>query len=438
MTLLGVVDMYKDEIRTRTSGSHTPVMATWVTKYCDGTVVTHPSPLYSGVNLGRVSTCVDVKHQDYSRRIESGEIINSPFHVTHDERGGYNASSWKVLYTPPCSGKTIRSFEGSDRRSADVKLPVVVKDEDAFRSAASVAATAAHAGVREPEFYGVVFAAELDKTFRMLRNPLNELAKLFRELLHSRHYKTWRRKQHVKYGLSAAVSLKDYISSEWLKYRYGIMPLIYDAQGILAIANEKHQSPRMTSRGKSKLAEHGKTVIETTAPFDDGYFQGITWKKAIVETAGAFAGVLYTHEGSLQHRTGYHPEDWASSMYELIPFSFVADWFVNAGDFVRAATPKVGVKVEAEWTTTHFEVVTSAGCYATGKYRVNYLNTGSLNILSTGRYIDIIRVPQAKIELATRFHEINMGQGKWQRRAADSFALLNTLLNKGSRRALRV
>jgi hypothetical protein len=37
--------------------------------------------------------------------------------------------------------------------------------------------------------------------------------------------------------------------------------------------------------------------------------------------------------------------------WELVPFSFVVDWFVNIGDWLEALTPKLGIKILSEGYT---------------------------------------------------------------------------------------
>jgi hypothetical protein len=64
------------------------------------------------------------------------------------------------------------------------------------------------------------------------------------------------------------------------------------------------------------------------------------------------AGVLYEHTFNVNNSYGLGLENIPSAIWEVIPYSFIIDWFVNAGDYIKACTPKADVKVLAEWTTT--------------------------------------------------------------------------------------
>jgi len=48
---------------------------------------------------------------------------------------------------------------------------------------------------------------------------------------------------------------------------------------------------------------------------------------------------------------GFSWESIPITAWELIPFSFVVDWFVNFGDYIQALTPKLGIKGLSSWTT---------------------------------------------------------------------------------------
>jgi hypothetical protein len=67
-------------------------------------------------------------------------------------------------------------------------------------------------------------------------------------------------------------------------------------------------------------------------------------------------GILY----ELDHRDvfGLSFKEIPITAWELVPYSFVIDWFVNAGDYIQAVTPKLGVKVLGSWSTTEDEIVT--------------------------------------------------------------------------------
>jgi hypothetical protein len=49
---------------------------------------------------------------------------------------------------------------------------------------------------------------------------------------------------------------------------------------------------------------------------------------------------------------GLRDQDIPVTVWELVPWSFVVDWFVNVGDWIQAVTPNPSVTVKGSWTTT--------------------------------------------------------------------------------------
>jgi hypothetical protein len=112
--------------------------------------------------------------------------------------------------------------------------------------------------------------------------------------------------------------------------------------------------------------------------------------------------------------------------WELIPFSFVADWFVNIGPYVRAITPKVGVHSLGSWTTTKDEQVSDTSCFVKSLddtddvilnpgYCSEYFKTETLN-----------RNPGAAIGITLR--EQTFVEGLSVAKIIDSVALIQQLL----------
>lgn len=63
----------------------------------------------------------------------------------------------------------------------------------------------------------------------------------------------------------------------------------------------------------------------------------------------ARAGVLYDFQFSLGTSFGLHLHEVPSTLWELVPGSFVWDWWFNTGKYIRAITPKIGVRTLASW-----------------------------------------------------------------------------------------
>ena len=135
------------------------------------------------------------------------------------------------------------------------------------------------------------------------------------------------------------------IHRTWLEYKYGWMPLLMDIHGAAKALAQQHtgRPPSFTVSNVSEL------------PID--------WKR--VTTYGAYGGGTATYTetltGSYKVRHKMRCEVVNSRFstaqqlgltnplllaWELIPFSFVFDWFVSVGDYLTAMTALDGLNVK--------------------------------------------------------------------------------------------
>lgn len=182
-------------------------------------------------------------------------------------------------------------------------------------------------------------AASIRETLRMLKAPLSSVAKLGREMLEQSKRKTQSTRDSVKYyqRLGSAVS------DQWLQYRYGIMPLIYDAQGLVNIADEslwRWQNQIKTVRATSYLKQTGKkTDVSYPGYVTTAKTEGIANQVDKVTVIVYYCDKLFMKDAIALEQVGLSPLQWPSLAYELTPFSFVADWGINIGGWLKAIQP---------------------------------------------------------------------------------------------------
>jgi len=213
-------------------------------------------------------------------------------------------------------------------------VPTINISQDMQKLALARATADAYDKIREYQtpFEGQVFAGEIREVIALLRNPFATAAKLTQDLVKKRGMK--------KFAKNAG--------DLWLEYRFGVLPLIADINSILELAagvaeQQKHDS--FKAFGQS---------TETSNVMSSASSTGTTWHKEIITKlqaqhyirCGVIFELLEKHE-TFAGRISDSFDDLSSiavSAWEFIPFSFLADYFVNINDLIVAGvTPRSSV-----------------------------------------------------------------------------------------------
>lgn len=238
-------------------------------------------------------------------------------------------------------------------------------------SLVSRAVTSAHAKVGADEILLLVSLAEGKKTVATLVNCSHKLNGVLRLVKKDHRYKAWRYFSMNQKGNWRRI-LND-ASDLWLEARYGIRPLIYDYRGALAALNSVVKGTRQTFRGWES----------DTSEEQDAYVLPKVWEWAVDAPAWQEAAVQRSSYSSVKVRAGVltqldsitHLNIWGidkvpESVLELIPYSFIVNWFFNISDTVSSWTPNMGVKELASWVTVERTDIQQIACSVTCKTTV--------------------------------------------------------------------
>jgi len=184
-------------------------------------------------------------------------------------------------------------------------------------------------------------AAELHQTVGMITGYLKDAYRLLRNVRNLR--------------INAAGLSSRELGNQWLRYRYGLRPLVLSIQQAVEAARSIGHPQRSTSRGFKKLYGSAVTDFGTSICNTPGW--GFAWDlEGLWETEVLVrAGVLFenTTDGtSLQRAFGLRVDDILPTVWELVKYSFVLDWFCNIGQVVRAWTPHSEAEVLTCWVKT--------------------------------------------------------------------------------------
>lgn len=172
--------------------------------------------------------------------------------------------------------------------------------------------------------------AEIRSTLRLIRRPLDSLQRLLS------------RAERLGGRVGAAADV-------WLTYRYGVMPVVRDIGAVIQGLKEKVGNVRRTTRASGNLSRYAyssQSYVLGSPAYTLLY--GIQKTDEVIVRAMS----LDEYVVSLYENIGFTTKGLVTLPWELIPYSFVADWFVNLGDFLQALVPLPGVQQLGSCLTT--------------------------------------------------------------------------------------
>lgn len=187
-------------------------------------------------------------------------------------------------------------------------------------------------------FQAGVALGELRETIRLLKRPLTS----FRSL--TRTYFDGVKKSHRRWSPR---EIKNRLADSWLTYRFGIVPLLHDIDDITQdLANISTGRPPMKHvKGFSGDRRITELNLNQSGFTPISFWSDITQDDiSIVEETCTIRGkIKIISPSAVNPALGKDAidltlSDFVPTLYELIPYSFLVDYFVNLGDFISAIT----------------------------------------------------------------------------------------------------
>lgn len=125
-------------------------------------------------------------------------------------------------------------------------------------------------------------------------------------------------------------------SSGYLIWRYGIKPMISDVNSVLKGLSAKVGRVRKTTRSKGTLNGYRQRIVTYSGQFL------VDISEQSFDTVTVRAMSLDEHVIDYLENIGITSKGLITLPWELVTYSFVADWFANFGDFLGAMTPAFG------------------------------------------------------------------------------------------------
>lgn len=153
----------------------------------------------------------------------------------------------------------------------------------------------------------------------------------------------------------------DQIISRWLEYQFALKPLVSDIQGSAEaldwLLNEKGKAARMSFKAGASHESLDDYVIESQWGVGPGRFRVPIRKRAFCHVS-----VVYDIEvvrGRTLQQLGL--TNSASVAWELVPFSWMADYVIGIGDWLKTLTPVEGASFVEGSISRKLEAVTEGG-----------------------------------------------------------------------------
>lgn len=193
---------------------------------------------------------------------------------------------------------------------------------------------------------GLVVLGELRETIAMLRRPFSSLTELV-----TKHITRLNREKARVRKLPFHVRRNEWskaITGTWLEAVFGIMPLYADIEGILkAVQRLARQDPkRVRVQGQADLTTssvvdlgsrnvmasnlflYSSTIMDTETTASVRYVVGLECQEVVDQTPLS----------RLLEASGLTLENFVPAIYELMPWSFLIDYFSNLGTLIEAGT----------------------------------------------------------------------------------------------------
>lgn len=134
------------------------------------------------------------------------------------------------------------------------------------------------------------------------------------------------------------------LSDTWLEYKFGWAPLISEIDDVKDYINEEDPFDRaayQSIQGVGRIEDsswnpNGATRINRSKSLPGTQARIRDSVKVLVIYRGQ-VNMSSSAAGYISEKVGFAPDQWIPTAWELLPYSFLADYFANIGDIIYAA-----------------------------------------------------------------------------------------------------
>lgn len=235
---------------------------------------------------------------------------------------------------------------------------------------------------------------------------------------------------------------RDAFSQKWLEFSYGWAPLYNDMYGSLVAADKALAKNPFRLTPVSKQAHYSETITSSSLASNGPYPVEVQLiEKVHVKQVMKIACNVRVNNPALATVQSVGLTNPALVAWELVPFSFVIDWFVPIGSWLTAVAPLVGITPQDVFRTAFSEenyetggVFNKKSWQVFGKgpptYKWEWRTATTSTVYSPGKSLRIV-VSRTEDNLSVSFPQPQF-PGAWQQ-AASALALFHQFMSKAGR-----
>jgi hypothetical protein len=384
----------------------------------------HGTVTYSADGVSWTNTVTGDEVPRFREVIRDGGCATSNLSGTKYEVVDAVPYAFSCYYGPPYND--TEKFTGYDR------TPFFGTVFPVYTTADSAALGKYYASARNAisSMKGQAFVGELAETIHMLKHPGDALFKGVESYLD--------RLKKIDSRLPARTK-RQLLASTYLEYVFGWIPLISDMKDALKALEQLHRTVelipvsgfgnevKLVSSGTSRGNMNGGNLAPTL-------FSTVVTTESQVRYYGRVRGTV--QGPSLQKAMdsfGFKLDEFIPAVWEVLPWSFLIDYFTNIGDIVSAAT---FVNSQLAWTSrtnrfenkvvyqSHFDEIRAAQAFPYPCYRGGGTGTSGW----TAKKTEIVRTKAVTPGIPSLRFELPGSSTRWANIAA--LALQNSFLGR--------
>ena len=219
-----------------------------------------------------------------------------------------------------------------------------------------------YSNAKDSDAQALVAMAEMPRTFGLIADTAKRAAGFIRgmkrgdvggafkslDLEKGRHFRGVTRQSNSLRKHGSRKDVFDHAANTWLEVKYGWKPLLYDieASAELMARNWSESPVDITIKGSGRYSVPIQSALPVDPFVDLGY--PLTFLHGGSASGTYQAKVRYTCnyqvlDPSLRNANVAGLINLSTVVWELIPYSFIFDWFIPFGDFIEAQTALYGL-----------------------------------------------------------------------------------------------